>query len=112
MFRIGSGNPVDGPEGSYAVRDDKRGRPVETRVSICRIGRIELIAVSDPLGSSASLYLLNKLKVEITGHTVDVSNPDLCESPQLEITDLLFHRCRSPRLARLSGAPIVNSSCS
>src|SRR3984957_16482065 len=91
MFGIRSGNPVDGTEGSYAVRDDKSGGPVETRVSICRIGRVEFIAVSDPLRSSAILELLNKLKIEITGHTEDVSNPDLFESPQQEITDCLFH---------------------
>jgi hypothetical protein len=95
MFGIRSGNPVDGTEGSYAVRDDKSGRPVETRVSICRIGRVEFIAVSDPLRSSAILDLLNKLKIEITGHTEDVSNPDLFQSSQQEITDCLFHRFRS-----------------
>src|ERR1700730_350070 len=61
MFGIRSGNPVDGTEGSYTVRDDKSGRPVETRVFICRIGRI---AVSDPLRSSAIFELLNKLKIE------------------------------------------------
>src|SRR5260370_10343591 len=105
MFRIRSGNPVDGTEGSYAVRDDKSGRPVETRVSICRIGRIELIAVSNPLRSSAILELLNKLKVEITGHTEDMSNPGLFQSPQQEITDCLFHRFHSSRLERLSGVP-------
>src|SRR5260370_21215272 len=102
MFRIRSGNPVDGAEGAYAVRDDKSGQPVQTRVSICRIGRIELIAVSDPLRSSAILELLNKLKIEITGHTKDMSNPILFQSPQQEITDCLFHRFRSSRLERLS----------
>src|SRR5258708_35158545 len=112
MFRIRSGNPVDSTEGSYAVGDDKSGGPVETRVSICRIRRIEFIAVSDPLGSSAILYLLNKLKIEIPGYTEDVANPDLFQSPQQEITDCLFHRFRSPRLERLSGVPIVNSSSS
>src|SRR6266851_541987 len=81
------------------------GRPVETCVSICRIGRIELIAVSNPLRSSAILELLNKLKIEITGYTEDVSNPDLFQSPQQEITDCLFHRFRSSRLERLSGVP-------
>src|SRR5260370_12781904 len=96
MFRIRSGNPVDGTEGSYAVRDDKSGRPVETRVSICRIGRIELIAVSNPLRSSAILELLNKLKVEITGHTEDMSNPGHFQSPQQESTARLFHRFHSP----------------
>src|SRR5580693_4449927 len=98
MFRIRSGNPVNSTEGSYAVRDDKSGRPVETRVSICRIGRIEFIAVSDPLWSSAILELLNKLKIEITGYTEDVSNPNLFQSSQQEITDCLFHRFRSSRL--------------
>jgi hypothetical protein len=77
MFRIRSGNPVDGTEGSYAVRNNKSGRPVETRVSICGIRRIEFVAVSDPLRSSAILELLNKLKIEITGYTEDVSNPGL-----------------------------------
>src|SRR5580704_12586775 len=109
MFRIRSGNPVDGTEGSYAVRDDKGGQPVQTRVSICRIRRIEFIAVSDPLRSSAILQLLNKLKIEITGYTEDVSNPDLFQSPQHEIADCHFHRFRSSRLDRLSGVPIVNS---
>src|SRR5258707_12130174 len=102
MFRIRSGNPVDGTEGSYAVCNNKSGRPVETRVSICRIGRIEFVAVSDPLRSSAILELLNKLKIEITGYTEDVSNPDLFESPQQEITDCLFHRSRSPPPGRLA----------
>jgi hypothetical protein len=82
MFRIRSGNPIDGTEGSYAVRDDKSGQPVETRVSICRIRRIEFIAVSDPLRSSAILKLLNELKIEIARYTEDVSNPDLFQSPQ------------------------------
>ena len=95
MFRIRSGNPVDGTEGSYAVRNNKSGRPVESRVSICRVRRIEFVAVSDPLRSSAILELLNKLKIEITGYTEDVSNPDLFQSPQQEITDCLFHRFRS-----------------
>src|SRR5229473_3090794 len=105
MFRIRSGNPVNGTEGSYAVRDDKSGRPVETRVSIGRIGRIEFIAVSDPLRSSAILELLNKLKIKITGYAEDVANSDLFESPQQEITDCLFHRFRSSRFERLSGVP-------
>jgi hypothetical protein len=78
--------PLIGTESPYAVRDDKSSRPVETRVSICRIGRIEFIAVSDPLRSSAILELLNKPKIEITGHTKDVSDPDLVQSPQQEIT--------------------------
>src|SRR5258708_17902916 len=110
MFRIRSGNPVDGTEGSYAVRDDKSGRPVETRVSICRIGRIEFIAVSHPLRSSAILELLNKLKIKITGYAEDVSNPDLFESPQQEITDCLFHRFLSSRLQMLSELPLGTSS--
>src|SRR5260370_25707348 len=100
MFRIRSGNPVDGTEGSYAVRNNKSGRPVETRASICRIRRIEFVAVSDPLRSSAILDLLNKLKIEITGYTEDVSNPGLIQSPQQEITDCLFHRFRAPAPGR------------
>src|SRR5260370_25935859 len=92
MFRIRSGNPVDGTEGSYAVRNNKSGRPIDTRVSICRIRLIEFIAVSDPLRPSAILELLNKLKIEITRYTEDVPNPDLFQSPQQEITDCLFHR--------------------
>src|SRR5260221_13501942 len=104
MFRIRSGNPVDGTEGSYAVCNNKSGRPVETRVSICRIGRIELIAVSNPLRSSAILELLNKLKIKITGHAEDMSNPDLFESPQQEITDCLFHRF-APSVSRPLRSP-------
>src|ERR1700730_3861194 len=82
MFRIRSRNPVDGTEGSYAVRDDKSGSPVVTCVSICRIAGIGFIPVSDPLRSPAILELLNKLKIEITGHAEDVSNADLFQSPQ------------------------------
>src|SRR5260370_250344 len=112
LFRIRCGNPVDGTEGSYPVRNNKSGRTVETRVSICRIRRIEFVAVSDPLRSSAILELLNKLKIEIPGYTEDVSNPDLFQSLQQEITDCLFHRFRSSRLdERLSNTrdPVVPS---
>src|SRR5215468_9691491 len=88
---VSTGDAVDRAKSSDTVRHNQRADAVDSRICIGRIGRIELVAISNPDGFTSVLELLHESEVVIARHTEEVPNTSLVQAAKKKVSNRLFH---------------------
>src|SRR5262249_17979039 len=91
MFAVRAGDAIDRAEGPDTVGHNQRANAVDSRISIGRIGRVELVAVSNPGGLTAVFELLHEFEVVVAGNTKDVPNTGFVQAAKQKKSNRFFH---------------------
>jgi len=77
--------------------------PVQPRVPVRRVGRVQLIAGADPFQGAGVFELLQQLEVEIAGDTEQVADACLFQAAKQELTLVAVSIMRPVWLAAAAG---------
>src|SRR5215475_3547971 len=104
MLAVCTSDAVDRAQSSDTVRHTHRTDAVNSCIRISRVGRIELIAVSNPRRFTAVFQLLHEFEVIVAGNTKDVPHASFLQAAKQKISNRLFHNaCLLQVLFELSG---------
>jgi hypothetical protein len=88
MLAVRAADAVDGAERTDAVGNQERAQTVQPRITIRRVGRVQLAAVADSFQRTRVLELLQELEIVVAWNAEQVPDAGFLETAKQKVADI------------------------